>query len=187
MTPLGLTLPEGRKGQALAAVLPVIAAVLLWMSTAGPLLGWYQDRAATLTQQQLLAEHLTALGAQIPALRQAVNAAGLQSANDQVLLAGDSDVLAGANLQTALQTLAGQAGTSLGSAALQPAQEDGAVRRISMQVSVTASWPVLIALLQAIGTARPRMIVDQLTLGTNGTDQQVQAVFSVTGFRAGTP
>jgi hypothetical protein len=61
-----------------------------------------------------------------------------------------------------------------------------------MQVSVTATWPVLIALWQAIGTARPRMIVDQLSLTTSAApagdqDQPVQAGFTVTGFRAGPP
>lgn len=186
------TLPEGRRGQALAIALTLIGAALLWMSTAAPLIGWYQTRADALAQQQQLAAHLAALGAQIPKLRQAVSAAGLQSSNNQVLLTGDSDVIAGANLQSTLQGLATQAGTSLDSAALQPAQADGAVRRISMQVSVTASWPVLIALWQAIGTARPRMIIDQLAIGTSsqagtGQDQPVQANFSVTGFRAGTP
>lgn len=185
------TLPDGKRGQALAVALTFMAAALLWMSVAAPLIGWYEARADELAQQQQLAAHLAALGRQIPALRQAVNAAGLQSADDQVLLAGDSDVIAGANLQTALQDLAAQAGTSLDSAALQPAQADGAVRRISMQVSVTATWPVLIALWEAIGTARPRMIVDQLSLSTNtpggNQDQQVQASFSVTGFRAGSP
>ncbi len=194
-------LPDGRRGQALAVALTLIAATLLWMSTAAPLIGWYTARADALAQQQQLAAHLAALDAEIPSLRQAVSAAGLQSTgnaaelqstSNQVLLAGDSDVIAGANLQTALQDLASQAGTSLDSAALQPAQADGAVRRISMQVSVTAPWPVLIALWQAIGTSRPRMIVDQLSLTTSATpggdqDQPVQASFSVTGFRAATP
>ncbi len=183
----GFSLPEGRRGQALAVAITIFAAVLLWMSTAGPLIGWYEARADELTQQQRLAAHLAALGAEIPSLREAVSTAGLQSANDQVLLAGDSDVIAGANLQTTLQGLAAQSGTSLDSAALQPAQPDGAVRRISMQVSVTASWPVLVALWQAIGTARPRMIIDQLNLSANSQTQQVQASFFVTGFRAGSP
>lgn len=183
----GFSLPEGRPGQVLAVALTILTAVLLWMSTAGPLIGWYEARADELTQQQLLAAHQAILGAEIPALRQAVNRAGLQSANDQVLLAGDSDVIAGANLQTVLQGLAADAGTSLDSAALQPAQADGAVRRISMQVSVTATWPVLVALWQAIGTARPRMIVDQLNLSANSQTLQVQASFLVTSFRAGPP
>lgn len=187
-----LSLPDGKRGQALAVALTLVALALLWMSTAGPLIGWYEARAGQLAQQQQLAAHMAALGQEIPALRRAVGAAGLQSADDQVLLAGDSDVIAGANLQTALQGLAAQAGTSLDSAALQPAQQDGAVRRISMQLNVTATWPVLIAFLEAIGTARPRMIAGQLSLTSSSPpesdqEQPLHASFTVTGFRAGTP
>ena len=185
-----LSLPEGRRGQALALGMALMALALVWCAAVAPVLGWYGARATTLQEQRQLAAHMRALGRDIPALRQAVSAAGLQSADDQVLLPGGSDVIAGANLQSALQGLAAQAGTSLDSAALQPAEPAGGLRRISMQVSVTASWPVLMALFEAIGTARPRMIIDTLSLSSStGTDQNqpVQAGFTVTGFRAGAP
>jgi general secretion pathway protein M len=187
-----LTLPDGRRGQALAIALTLIAAAFLWLTTAAPLIGWYMSRADQLAQQQQLAAHMQSLGHEIPALRAAITAAGLQADSNQTLLDGNSDVIAGANLQTALQTLATQAGTSLDSVALLPAEPAGAVRRISVQVSVTSTWPVLIALLDAIETARPRMIVDALSLtngSQTGTDQEqpVQASFSVTGFRSGGP
>ena len=41
-----LTLPEGRRGQALAVALALAAAGLLWFAAAAPLLGWYEARAA---------------------------------------------------------------------------------------------------------------------------------------------
>jgi general secretion pathway protein M len=185
-----LALPDGRRGQMLAVGITLIAVALVWCAVLSPVLGWYATREATLEEQRQLAVHMQALGRDIPALRQAVSEAGLQSADDQVLLPGGTDVIAGANLQSALQGLAAQAGTSLDSAALQPAQPAGGLQRISMQVSVTASWPVLMALFEAIGTARPRMIIDTLSLSTSdGTDpdQPVQASFTVTGFRAGSP
>jgi general secretion pathway protein M len=187
-----LTLPEGRAGQALAIALPLLAVALLWFAVLSPLFGWYESRAADLAQSQEIAAHMAALGQEIPALRKTADAAIRQSAGDPVLLDGGTDVMAGADLQTALQNLATQAGTSLDSAEALPVQQSGALRRISIQVSVTASWPVLIALLEAIDTARPRMIVEQLGIvstGTPGTDPAppVQANFSVIGFRAGSP
>lgn len=187
-----LSLPDGHKGQILAVAVTLIALLMVWTIAIAPVLDWYSTRAAELAQQQQLAAHMQALGQDIPALRKAVNAAGLHADDDKVLLPGGSDVIAGANLQSALQGLASQAGTSLDSSALQPAQPAGGLRRISIQVSVTASWPVLIALFEAIGTARPRMIVDTLNLTTNGGStpgqaQPVQANFTVTGFRAGAP
>ena len=186
-----LTLPQGRRGQIFAVALTLMAAALLWLAAIGPLLGWYEDRAATLAQQQALAVRMAALSRAIPALRAAVSQAGLQAADQQLLLSGETDAIAGANLQAALQNLATQAGTSLDSAALLPVQPAGALRRIGMQVSVTASWPVLIALLQSIGTAQPRMVVGELSVNNQtvagGPAQPMQAIFSVTGFRAGSP
>ncbi len=187
-----LTLPDGKRGQALAIALTLIAAAVFWVAAVAPLIGWYQDRAAALAQQQALAVRMAALSKEIPALRAAVSAAGLQSADNQLLLAGGTDAIAGANLQSALQDLATQAGTSLDSAELLPVQPAGTLRRIGMQVSVTAAWPVLIALLEAIGTARPRMIVGDLSVINNsqpgaGQDQPMHANFTITGFRAGAP
>jgi general secretion pathway protein M len=186
----GLTLPDGRRGQALAVALTLAAAALFWLAAVSPLLGWYQAREAALTQQRAIALRMAALSQEIPALRKAVSAAGLQSAGDQLLLAGGTDAIAGANLQSALQDLASQAGTSLDSTALLPVQPAGALRRIGLQVSVTATLPVLVALLEAIGTARPRMIVGELSVinasqAAAGQEASMQANFTVTGFRAG--
>jgi general secretion pathway protein M len=187
-----LSLPDGKRGQALAVGVGIFVLILLWFALPAPLLAWYQLRADDLAQQRATAVHMAALGREIPALQTAVSSAGLQADGNQVLLAGNTDAIAGANLQSALQNLAAQAGTSLDSAALLPVQPDGSLRRIDMQVSVTATWPVLIALLQAIGTARPYMVVDQISITrssqpTQGLEQPMQASFSVTGFRTDTP
>jgi general secretion pathway protein M len=183
-----LTLPEGRNGQLTAIGMTLAGMLILWFVIAAPIIGWYQARAAELAQQQQIAARMTALGQEIPALRRAVQAAGLQDASAQLLLPGNSDAVAGANLQTALQTLASNAGTSLDSSELVPAQSIGALRQIGMQVSVTAPWPVLIALLQAIGTAHPRMIVNALSLDSSadsgGQNPPIAASFTVTAFRA---
>jgi general secretion pathway protein M len=186
------TLPEGRQGQMLALALTFVAVAVIWAATVAPLIGLYESQADTLAQQRAMAARMVALSQEIPALRHAVATAGLQSADDQLLLPGDTDAIAGANLQSALQNLATQAGTSLDSAQLLPVQSAGNLQCIGMQVSVTASWPVLIALLQAIGTAQPRMIVGDFRVspasqGNAGQDPPMQATFSVSGFRAGAP
>jgi general secretion pathway protein M len=186
----GLSLPEGRQGQLTAVGMTLAGIALLWFLIAAPIIGWYQTRADNLAQAQTVAARLIALEQQIPALRRAVGAAGLQDAGALLLLPGDSDAVAGANLQSALQTLAANAGTSLDSSELLPAQQTGALRRIGMQVSVTASYPVVIALLQAIATAQPRMIVNSLSLdntadAVRGQEPTIEADFTVIGFRAG--
>ncbi|MGE4481407.1 type II secretion system protein GspM [Acidocella sp.] len=190
MTPGALTLPEGRRGRVLALGVTLAGAMLLWLGAVAPLIGWYQARQQELTHERELAARMAALARELPALRREVAAMGTQPAGGDILLAGDSDAIAGANLQSAVQDLAARAGTSLDSAAMQPATPDGALRRISMQVSVTARWPVLVALLQAIDDATPRMILDGISLdsmdgATPDSGGKIQASFTIAGFRAG--
>ncbi len=187
----GLPLPEGRPGKILAVGITLLALALLWLTAVSPILGWYQSRNALLAQQQKIAAHMAALAAEIPQLRAAVAAAKPQSQDRQVLLAGSTDAIAGANLQSALQNLAQTAGTSLDSSEVLPVQQDGALRRIGIKVGVTATWPVLIGFLQAIATARPRMVVGQLSImnasATDSADPPLQASFSVSAFSAASP
>ncbi len=187
----GLTLPEGRPGKALAMTANLLVLAVIWFAVVSPLLGWYQSRADLLAQQERYAAHMSALAREIPKLRAAVAAARPQPQDQQILLTGADDAIAGANLQTALQNLASQAGTNLDSSEVMAVQQAGALRQIGMQVSVTTAWPVLVAFLQAIGTARPRMIVSDLSLMNNaqnpGGDPSVQASFAVSAFRAGSP
>jgi general secretion pathway protein M len=191
MNAAALTLPEGRQGKALAVGITLAGLALVWFAVIFPILSWYQSRAAELAQNQAIAAHMAALTQEIPQLRKAVAAARPQSQDQQILLSGATDAIAGANLQTDLQNLAQTAGTSLDSSEVMPVQQDGALRRIGIQVSLTADWPTLIAFLQAIGTARPRMIIDQLSLmnssQSDSANPPVQANFSVSAFSAGTP
>ncbi len=184
-----LALPDGRRGQILALAMGLASLLLLWAALLAPLWGWYQQRADELAQQRALAARMQALAREIPALRSAVAAQGPDQGSATLLLEGNSDAIAGANLQSVLQDLATQSGTSLDSAALAPVQAQGPLRKIGMQVSLTASWPALINFLSAIETANPRMVVDGLSLSNAGPPvaggaPPVQASFTVSAFRA---
>lgn len=184
-----LTLPDGRRGQMLALAITAIAAVLAWVAVIAPLIGWYEARQTELAQKQALAAHMAAIEQQLPALRRAVAHLGAADGSARMLLAGTSDAIAGANLQSALQLLATEAGTSLDSVGMQPAKSVQALRLITAQVSLTAPWPVLVAFLRAVETAQPRMIVDSISLNmasvpASGQPPTLQANLSVTGFRA---
>jgi general secretion pathway protein M len=189
MNPLHLTLPDGRRGQLLALGIGLAALLLLWVALLAPLFGWYQERADELAQQRVLAVRMQALAREIPTLRAAVAAQDPGQGGPALLLQGDSDAIAGANLQSALQDLATRSGTSLDSAALAPVQAQGPLRKLGLQVSLTASWPALISFLASIETASPRMIVGGLSLSNAGPPDAggappVQASFTVSAFRA---
>jgi general secretion pathway protein M len=134
---------------------------------------------------------MRALRDNLPSLRRAVAQSAVQSAGTDILLSGDTDAIAGANLQSDLNDLATQTGTSLDSAESAGAVQIGGLRRVDESVSLTATWPVLVAYLAAIDAARPRMMVDDLSVSTNSApdvrqDVTLQANFTVSAFRAGT-
>jgi general secretion pathway protein M len=186
------TLPEGRAGQALAVAITLLAMAVLWLSAVSPVIGWYGSRAAALAAERQEIAHATLLRASLPGLRIASAAAARLADASGILLTGGSDAIAAANLQSALQTLAAENNASFDSIATVPPLAGPSLRRIGVQVSVTATWPLLIALLAAIETAHPRMIVDQLTVTSpgqtdGGPDAPLQAGFTVSAFRAGAP
>jgi len=190
MTSGTLTLPEGRAGQALAIAVTIIVAAAIWLGVVMPLLGWYAGQSDALTTAQLEAAHLQALQASLPELRRRIAETAIQSSAAEVLLQGGSDAIAGANLQAALNTLATQAGASLDSTESVPAEASGGLRRIGVAVSLTATWPTLVAFLTAIDLASPRMIVSDLTVSADSEpdsrqDVSLQASFTVAAFRAG--
>lgn len=190
MNALARNLPEGRQGQVLAVGGVLLLAALVWFELMAPCAGWYQSRQDALAAMRGEAAHMQALKAALPALRAAIQA-GDADAGGRVLLAGDSDAIAGANLQAALNGLAGDAGTSLDSAETVATQTMGGLRRVGVAVTVSATWPTIVALLTAIESAQPRMVVDDLSVTADSQpdtrqDVTLQASFTVAAFRSGT-
>ena len=103
-----------------------------------------------------------------------------------------SDAVAGATLQSAVQGMATAAGAPLSSMETLPAEQSGLYRRIGLRVATAAPWPVLVALLRAVEQATPRMLVDDLQLRAppvelRATTSPVTAAFTIVAFRAVSP
>jgi general secretion pathway protein M len=190
MNARSFTLPEGRPGQIAASACTLLAVLLVWLSVGAPAVNWYTSRAATLAQARLEVAHMRALQDSLPELRRLAAQTAAQPEADQTLVAGDSDAVAGANLQAELQGVASQTGASLDSVETLPAQQIGPLRRIGVAVSITTTWPQLIALMTAIDTQRPRMILSDLSVTADSApdprqDVSLQASFSLSAFWAG--
>ena len=155
-------LPEGRRGQALAVSLVVLAAFLLWLGVLGPLAGWYADRSETLDQLRARAAREAALIETLPALR--AEADSVAKTPTRAVLAGGSDAIAGATLQEQVQAMASSAAAQLTSIETLPAEQSGAYRRIGVRMELSAQLPVVVALLKAIEEAEPSMLVDDIRL-----------------------
>jgi general secretion pathway protein M len=179
------TLPEGLRGQLLALALTVTVLVGLWIGCVQPLMDWQAARTEALARRTEYLRHMTATAALLPELQRQLP--DQQTAVDE-WVAGDSDAVAGATLQTMVQDMATAAGAELSSMEVLPVEPRGAYRRLGLRVETAAPWQVLIELQRAIAQATPRMLIDDLRLraptGASRTaSEPVSATFTVVAFR----
>ena len=182
-------LPTGRRGQALAVGLAVLAAVIVWVGVVSPLLDFYSARSDRLASMQVRAAKEAALIEALPALQaEAANAAHTPA---RAVLAGNTDAIAGATLQEQVQSMAASATATLTSIETLPAEQVGNYRRIGVRVELSAQLAVAVALLRAVEEAQPSMLVDDIRLtatpvGQQNTQLPLDAAFTVYAFRIGT-
>jgi hypothetical protein len=185
-----LDLPTGPRGRALALGLTALALLVVWFGIVGPVLGWYSGREEWLEQRSVLARRMADLAASLPQLEHQVAALPTTKANPDALLPGETDAVAAAALQERVQEMASQAGAPLSSVEMLPATQLGQFRRIGLRVATQAEMANVIHLLQSVGAAKPRMLVDELDLQRhlllvrpNAPD--LDAKFVIYAFRAG--
>jgi general secretion pathway protein M len=181
-------LPDGPRGQLLAAALTLTALAALWFGVAQPLIGWYRERNEELAQRRALLLHMQEAAATLPALQHASPAA--EHPAPSALLAGATDALAAAAMQNAAQAMAATVGVELASLETLPPEARGAYRRIGLRVSLSAPWPALIALLRSARSGQPHMLIDDLQVRTatfqgRSAASPVTASFTLLAFRAG--
>ncbi len=192
-------LPTGRPGRLLALGIALLLLVVLWEAIGSPLAGLYRGRAQALAERRMVAVHMAALAAQLPALRRAATAGGARP-GPVALIAGSSDAIAAAALQEQVQQMATGLGATLSSSeSLQPSQGTGqergrggtgSYRRVGVRIAVTAPYDVMVRLLAAIEQASPSMLIDDLQL--HGSRIQllqsapIEGSLTVLAFRRGT-
>ncbi len=188
-----LRLPAGRPGQVLAIGLTLVFFLLLWEAAVSPLIALYESRASEVATAQARATRSASLAAALPALRAEAGRVARSGPTSSSLLDGATDAVAAAALQGKVQDLAAAAGTSLSSTEALAARQEGRYRRIGLRVSVSATLPVLVRLIQSIESDAPRMLVDDLQLhaspmliaGGHEGSPALDASMTVIGFRAG--
>jgi general secretion pathway protein M len=185
MTPAAL--PTGRRGQALAVAILLIALAVVGVGAVAPVLGWYQARQDQLQDRRALASRMAALAATAPALQRAMEAVGAEGPARRTTFDAPSDAVAGAALQQDVQDLVGSASATMASAEALPSEPAGPLRRIGVRVTVSGTWPVLVGLLTAIDEAAPRMLVGDLQLQptqslVTGPARPLDATFTVSAF-----
>ena len=183
-----MALPTGRQGQVLALALTAVVLGTAWLGAVMPLLDWYADRSVYLAQQRVLGARMAIVAATAPALQQQLTDAGA-SVPPSAVFEGATDAIAGASLQQTVQDLAARAGATVLSAEMLPTAAAGAYQRIGIHVQISASWPVLVPLLDSILAGTPRMAVDDLTLRETlnlgkADSHPMEAGFTIIAFHA---
>ncbi len=180
----------GRRGQTLAVGVALLGLTIIWSAAVAPARTWFEERGALLDQQRILLDHMRVVATELPALR---TVAGKRDGGDEsaaIMLPGDSDAVAAADLQERLQKLASERGASLTAVeTLPPVQATGHWHRVALRVSLNASWPVLVALLRAIEQSPTRILIDDIRFrspitGTRPTEVPIQASMMLYGFRS---
>jgi general secretion pathway protein M len=185
------SLPTGQRGRALALALLLLSLLILWLIVVSPLLGFYGDRAETLSNRQQKVAHMALLAEQVPALKTRAETAAHAGPPPSLVLEGPSDAVAAATLQNRVQDMAGTAGTTLVSVENLPVEAVGtAYHRIGLKISLNASWPVLIALLKSVEQATPPMLVDDVQIHGSplpmlNQNRGLEANFTIYALRAG--
>ena len=185
-----LELPTGRNGRALALLITLLAAALVWRAGALPLMDWYDARGEALRQHQALATRMELLARRLPVLRNEAAALSTSGrAGATALIAGNSDAVASAAIQEKVSAMAGTLGLSLSSTETLAGARAGAYRRVGVRISLDAAFPVVVHLLAAIESAQPSLLVDDLQIhGTRLLGQTdtapLNVSLSVLGFRA---
>ncbi len=189
---LSTDLPEGRRGQTVAVALTLCALAVIWLLGVGPLLDWQADQRAKLDGQQQILTRMQSLADSLPPLR--AERDRRRAAGDAMqsqaggLLAGSSDAVAAAELQQSVQAVVQQAGGRLNSFEILPPEPVGRYRRIGLRVSLSAPFDAEMAIVSALESGRPRMLIDDLNLqsaGLRGANAPMDAAFSVFAYRDG--
>lgn len=177
----------GRSHALVAVGLLLFALLFAWLGVAAPLIGWYRARAEALAERRSVAQHMEALVASLPTLR--AEALRARAAMPQVaLIAGNSDALAAALLQSRMEELAQRVDARLASIGILPSEPAGSWRRIGLRIAVNAPYSVLVRLLQSLLNTTPAMTIDDLSLigiaiSSPGHPGIMNAEFTVYAFR----
>jgi general secretion pathway protein M len=171
---MDMTLPEGLRGRLLAATLTLTVLCAAWFAVAAPLIAWHQVGREELAQDRVLLLHMQEAAATLPVLERD-RAASVRPATT-TLLPGGTDAMAAAAMQGNVQAMAVAAGVSLASMETLPAEARGAYRRIGLRVAATAPWPVLVEFLRAASRGEPRMLIDDLVLHPQPSQDNATAV-----------
>ena len=179
---------NGRRGQIVAAGLLLAVLSLAWIGIVAPLAELYQERSLALQERQNLAAQMHVLAASLPGLRAAAIAEPDRRRPVASGLAGGTDALAAANLQTLVGQIASGSGVTISSVDTITPQNSLWGRRIGVSLRLNGTYRAIVTFVSRVLLAQPKMVVDDLELHNTSTtgatpDSLLDGSVSVFGFR----
>lgn len=178
-------LPEGTRGKLFAVSIAGLLLCVLYVAIVVPLAGLYDSSAQTLQDRREMLGRYERAAQDLPRLRAEAEQRRQRSAGG-FLLAGSSDAVAAAELQSTLKDLVEADGATLESAQTLPAETIGNFRRVGVRLSFSGSLELLTSVLLGAETSNPVLSVGGLELQApddeNGQDLTI--AMDVYGFRS---
>lgn len=148
----------------MALALALIALALVYLSVAAPLVGLFAQRQQEIAARRALLLRLQAAAAELPGLRARLARLRAERRARTLTLAGATDAIASANLESRIDAVARSVGATIGSTEILPAEPRGPYRRIGLRLVLSGRYETLVNLLARIETVRPPLVVDNLQL-----------------------
>ena len=160
-----ISLPEGASGKALALLIAVLMIGTIHFMAVAPLFSYYESTAQKLQDRQQLARRHQNLVRDLPRLRAEATRRLGQSPGADLLLAGPSDAVASAMLQSALKELVELERGKLTSAEMLPPESvDEVVHRVGVRIAFSGDLKLLTSVIKGIETTRPLLLIGNLDI-----------------------
>ena len=175
-----IALPEGRAGRLLALGIGGVLAGAIYLAAVAPLAALYERRNATLEDRQAFLARVEAASKALPALRAEVERWRARTPDGSFLLAGASDAIAAASLQSILKDAVERHGAKLGSAEILPAETGERYNRVRVRVGFSADLAALTAILRDVEGSQQALFVENFDIrrgdGVRGGDEAALTV-----------
>jgi hypothetical protein len=183
-------LPEGTTGKVAALTVLVLLIAAFYFAIVSPVLAFYTANAQALDQRRELVRRYQKAVDDLPRLRASAKERGAAPRGSDLLLAGASDAVAAAALQSNLKDMVEGEGAKITSAAMLTPEPAGDLQRVGVRVAFSGDLQLLTTVLLGIEEARPVLSVGNLELRAAGGSQDddenptLTIALDVFGYRA---
>lgn len=145
-----------------ALALSAGVAFAFYLFVVAPIVAGYAETGAAVAQAAELLDRYRRVAAARPALQERLDALKARQSEIGTYLSGETDALAGAELQELVNTTVAKGGGGLRSVQILPVKADGGFRRIGVRVQMTATIAQVLRVLHGLEAGSTLLFVDNL-------------------------